>query len=79
MQTKIVSAEHRMKEIAILQTHITNYLKTKEVMPAIANQAILRSIMRNTPTILNSARNRKRHLTSFCHRTIPVKQLAHTK
>lgn len=31
MQTKIVSAEHRMKEIAILQTHITNYLKTKEV------------------------------------------------
>ena len=31
LQTKIVSAEHRMKEIAILQTHITNYLKTKEV------------------------------------------------
>lgn len=31
MQTKIVSAEHRMKEIAILQTHITNYLKTKEM------------------------------------------------
>lgn len=31
MQTKIVSAEHRMKEIAILQTHITNYHKAKEV------------------------------------------------
>lgn len=31
LQTKIVSTEHRMKEIAILQTHITNYLKTKEV------------------------------------------------
>lgn len=31
LQTKIVSAEHRMKEIAILQTHVTNYLKTKEV------------------------------------------------
>ncbi|OFK12483.1 hypothetical protein HMPREF2832_05495 [Streptococcus sp. HMSC073D05] len=31
LQTNIVSAEHRMKEIAVLQTHITNYLKTKEV------------------------------------------------
>ena len=31
LQAKIVNAEHRMKEIAVLQTHITNYLKTKEV------------------------------------------------
>lgn len=31
LQAQIVSAEHRMNEIAILQTHITNYLKTREV------------------------------------------------
>ena len=31
LQTNIVSAEHRMKEIAVHQTHIMNYLKTKEV------------------------------------------------
>lgn len=42
-------------------------------MPAIVSQAILRSIIRNTPMIWNSVRNRKRHLTSFCHRMIPVK------
>lgn len=31
LQAQIVSTEHRLTEIAILQTHITNYLKTKEV------------------------------------------------
>ena len=31
LSAKITSAEKRMKEIAVLQTHITNYLKTKDV------------------------------------------------
>ena len=31
LSAKITSAEKRMKEISVLQTHITNYLKTKEV------------------------------------------------
>lgn len=31
LSTKIKSAERRMKEIAVLQTHITNYLKTKDI------------------------------------------------
>ncbi len=31
LQAQIVNAEHRMNENAILQTHITNYLKTREV------------------------------------------------
>ncbi len=30
LSVKITSAEKRMKEIAMLQTHITNYLKTKD-------------------------------------------------
>lgn len=31
LQTHIVRTEHRMNEIAVLQKHITNYLKTREV------------------------------------------------
>lgn len=31
LSAKIISAEKRMKEIAVLQTHITNYLKTKDI------------------------------------------------
>lgn len=31
LSAKITTAEKRMNEIAVLQTHITNYLKTKEV------------------------------------------------
>jgi len=31
LSVEITSAEKRMKEIAVLQTHITNYLKTKDV------------------------------------------------
>lgn len=31
LSAKITSSEKRMKEIAVLQTHITNYLKTKDV------------------------------------------------
>ena len=73
LQTNIVSAEHRMKEIAVLQTHITNYLKTKEVYAGYRKSGYSKKYYTEHADDMELCKKSKRHLTSFCHRMIPVK------
>ena len=49
LSTKITSAEKRMNEIAVLQKHITNYLKTKDVYAGYAFIAIINVQMGAAP------------------------------
>ena len=76
LSAKITSAEKRMNEIAVLQKHITNYLKTKDVYAGYRKSGYSKQYYEEHETRSSSAKLQKAHLTSCSH--LPILQKRQT-